>query len=173
MATEKKYAFSWNLVGDIELGRPHLGKYTRLEVYRVMQFTFRDAIEKKYGTQVADEIFYEAGKIAGAAFYQQFITPTEDVNDFLRQVQTALKDLSIGLLRVEKADVEYSQFTLTVAEDLDCSGLPELGFEVCVYDEGFIAAVFESQFGRKFNVKEIDCWCTGGRICRFDARPEE
>ncbi|MEI6451670.1 MAG: 4-vinyl reductase, partial [Actinomycetes bacterium] len=40
---------------------------------------------------------------------------------------------------------------------------------ICVYDEGFIAALLESYTGRRFVVKEVDCWCTGDRTCRFTA----
>ena len=31
---------------------------------------------------------------------------------------------------------EKGSFVITMSEDLDCSGLPELDYEVCVYDEG-------------------------------------
>jgi predicted hydrocarbon binding protein len=62
---------------------------------------------------------------------------------------------------------------LTVDEDLDCSGLPELSYEICTYDEGLIAGVLESFAGVPFNVKEIDCWCTGDRTCRFSAEAEK
>jgi len=44
--------------------------------------------------------------------------------------------MSIGILRVEKADLEAGDFVLTISEDLDCSGLPELSYEICTYDEG-------------------------------------
>jgi len=77
--------------------------------------------------------------------------------------------LGIGILRVEKADIEKKELILTVSEDLDCSGLPELDYEICTYDEGFIAALLESFSGIKFIVKEVDCWCTGDRTCRFMA----
>jgi predicted hydrocarbon binding protein len=40
---------------------------------------------------------------------------------------------------------------------------------VCTYDEGFIAGILERYTGKPFNVKEIDCWASGGRICRFHA----
>jgi hypothetical protein len=40
MDEKRKYAFSWDLIGDITMGRPNLGNQTRLEVYRLMQFTF-------------------------------------------------------------------------------------------------------------------------------------
>jgi predicted hydrocarbon binding protein len=62
---------------------------------------------------------------------------------------------------------------MTVSEDLDCSGLPELGYGVCVYDEGFISGILESFTGRPFDVKEIDCWCTNERTCRFEAKPKD
>ncbi len=170
MNNDRKYPFSWELLGDVELGRPNLGKNIPLEVYRLMQFTFRDVIEQRYGSQATDEIFYQAGYMAGAAFYRNAIGSSGDPNEFIRKTQAALKEMSIGILRIEQADVEQGQFILTVAEDLDCSGLPELGYEVCTYDEGFIAALLEGYFGRKFIVKEVDCWCTGDRTCRFEAQ---
>ena len=52
----------------MSLGRPNLGNKTRLEVYRLMQFCFRDVLEERYGTDAADELFYEAGKLAGREF---------------------------------------------------------------------------------------------------------
>lgn len=166
----RNYKFSWNLLGNLELGRPNMGAQTRIEVYRLMQFTFRDIIERRYGTKAADEIFYEAGELAGAEFYRNVIGPTGDYHEFIKKVQDALRSLGIGILRVEEADLEKGHIILTVSEDLDCSGLPELDYEICVYDEGFIAALLEQFSGRPFKVKEIDCWCTGGRTCRFDAR---
>jgi predicted hydrocarbon binding protein len=80
--------------------------------------------------------------------------------------------MGIGILRVEEADLAGGRLVLTVSEDLDCSGLPELSYEICTFDEGFIAALLESFSGKSFNVKEIDCWCTGDRTCRFLALAE-
>lgn len=170
MNPDRKYEFSWNLLGDIQTGRPHLGAQTRLEVYRLMQFCFRDVLEQEFGTEKADAIFYQAGKLAGRAFYQHLVKPTNDLNDFVRQLQAILREMGIGILRIEQADIERGNFTLTVSEDLDCSGLPELDYEICVYDEGFIAALMESFTGKRFRVKEVDCWCTGDRTCRFTAQ---
>jgi uncharacterized protein len=169
MPDERKYAFSWDLLGDLELGRPNLGNMTRLEVYRLMQFCFRDVLEARYGTEAADEVFYEAGKLAGREFAAHLLTPCEDLGDFVAELQSVLSEMGIGILRVEKADAEKGEFVVTVSEDLDCSGLPELGDAICVYDEGFIAALLESHAGQPFVVKEVDCWCTGDRTCRFTA----
>lgn len=167
--TDRKYKFSWNLLGDIALGRPNLGPNTRLEVYRLMQFTFRDVMERHFGTEKTNEIFYEAGKLAGVEFYKNVFSNIKDFNDFIKKLQETLRDMRIGILRIEEADMEKGSFVLTVSEDLDCSGLPELGYEICTYDEGFIAGLLESFTGSAFKVKEVDCWCTGDRTCRFTA----
>lgn len=170
MEEGRKYKFSWDLLGDVELGRPNLGNTARVEVYRLLQFTFRDVIEKYVGSEKTDEIFYEAGKLAGFEFYKHMIKPTKEINDFINQLQNVLKELGMGILRVEQVDMDKKELVLTVSEDLDCSGLPEADDVICIYDEGFISALLESFTGLEFNVKEVDCWCIGDRTCRFNAK---
>jgi predicted hydrocarbon binding protein len=169
MSSARKYHFTWDLLGNIEEGRPNLGPNTRVEVYRLLQFCFRDVIEQELGTDNTDRIFFNAGKLAGEHFYKNMLKPVDNLNDFVKQLQEVLKDLGIGILRIEEADPEKGVFVLTVSEDLDCSGLPDLDYEICIYDEGFITALMESFTGKKFKVKEVDCWCTGDRTCRFTA----
>jgi len=41
---------------------------------------------------------------------------------------------------------------------------------VCTFDEGLIAGIFETFTGTPFQVEEVDCWCTGDRTCRFEAK---
>ena len=130
MNMDRRYEFHWGLLGDLELGRPNLGNIMRVENYRLMQFTFRDILEKNYGSEETDRIFYEAGRLAGSEFYKQNLALVGDVNDFLGQLQILLKEYGIGILRLENIDLEKGELTLTVSEDLDCSGLPENGIEV-------------------------------------------
>ena len=52
-------------------------------------------------------------------------------------------------------------FTLTLAEDLDCSGLPVCQETVCTYDEGFLSGLLSEYTGRKFEVKEVDLGVQG------------
>jgi predicted hydrocarbon binding protein len=173
MEMQRKYVFNWELLGDIAAARPNLGPNTRVEVYRMMQFCFRDVLEQQLGTEKTDKIFYDAGKLAGTHFYRNLLKPADNLNDFVQQLQEVLKEMGIGVLRVEKANAEKGEFILTVSEDLDCSGLPELDYEICKYDEGFFAAIMESFTGKKFTVREVDCWCTGDRTCRFSATVTE
>lgn len=160
--------FEWSMLGDVKEGRPNLGYKMDVIVYRLMQFTLRDVMIKEIGVEKSDEIFYMAGKKSGEEYFKNILKKTENFNEFIADLQQSLKELQIGILRVEKADIENMKFTLTVAEDLDCSGLPVSGEDVCVYDEGFIAGIMESYSGKPFDVKEVDCWASGDRVCRFE-----
>jgi len=148
---------------------PKMGDPINLIPYRMLQYTIRDVAEQKIGTEACDQLFYEAGEVAGYFFFDNFLTEYKDMplNGFMGELQRILKELGVGVLRVEKADPENGHFTLTVSEDLDCSGLPDLEVEVCNYDEGFIAGIFHRFTGIVFSVKEVDCWCSGDRTCRF------
>ena len=149
-----------------------MGNSTRIEVYRLFQYTLRDVLEARYGTEESDRILYEAGYLAGKNFCEKFVGPRESFDDFVGAVQHALLELKVGILRMESEDRENARFTLTVSEDLDCSGLPDMEHSVCTYDEGFIAGIFKVFSGQDFAVKEIDCWCTGDRTCRFEVKPK-
>lgn len=172
MSSTRKYIFDWDTIcGNISMGRPELGSTMRVEVYRLFQFTLRDILEQKYGTETADDLFREAGVLAGKSIFKAYLSKITDFNELVKEVQELLKELGIGIFRVEKADMETAKFTFTVDEDLDCSGLPDTADEICVYDEGFIQGILESFTGKGFAVKEVDCWCIGGRTCRFTAEP--
>jgi predicted hydrocarbon binding protein len=169
---KRKYQFRWDeTVGaDMQVARPHLGSSTRIEVYRLFQFTLRDVLEQRYGAEMADELFREAGVLSGRAFFEQYLKDCRDLPSLAAAVQKAFNELGIGIFRVEQADAGDDHFVFTMDEDLDCSGLPDTSEVICVYDEGFIRGILESFSGKGFDVREIDCWCTGSRTCRFEAR---
>lgn len=167
------YRFSWANLGNLDEGRPNLGPQTGVSVYRLMQYTLREVLESRLGSPAAKEVFVDAGRLAGSEFCKNVLDTTLGINEFVADLQAKLKSLNIGILRVEKADLEKLEFVLTVSEDLDCSGLPLMGETVCDYDEGFIAGILDIYTGRPFEAKEIDCWATGDRTCRFIVKPKQ
>jgi len=168
---ERNYnKFVWEDLGDIEKGRPNLGLTVPVLAYRLLQYTLRDVLIAELGVDKANDILIKAGRLAGAQFCENLLNRELGFNEFIAQLQRVLREQVIGILRIEKADMENMRFTLVVAEDLDCSGLPFTDEVVCQYDEGFIAGILEAYTGKPFSVKEIDCWASGERVCRFDAR---
>lgn len=165
------YTFKWADIGDITVGRPNLGNTTNVAVYRLMQYTLRSVLNKQLGGKTAAEMFYQAGWLAGQEFCKNKLDVSLPFPDFIAQLQNTLREFNVGILRLEKSDPEKLEFTLVVTEDLDCSGLPVTDETVCDYDEGFIAGILEIYTSKEFNVKEVDCWSKGDRVCRFEAKP--
>ena len=112
----------------------------------------------------------KAGYLAGREFCRNLLDRSLEFGPFLSELQRTLREWQIGILRVEEADLETREFVLSVAEDLDCSGLEVSDDTVCDYDEGFIAGVFREYTGEEFNAREVDCWASGERVCRFEVK---
>jgi uncharacterized protein len=167
MFKSESYRFNWKDLGDIEAGRPHLGNLMNVAVYRLMQYTLRDVLNRHLSVEKTTELIREAGKLAGKEFCANILDRSLPFNGFVADLQEKLLSMKIGVMRVEKSDLEKMEFILTVDEDLDCSGLPLADETVCEYDEGFIAGVLEAYTGREFDAREVDCWASGERTCRF------
>ena len=168
-----KSKFSWEDLGDINGGRPNLGLMVPVLAYRLLQYTFRDVMITELGVAKTNDIIIKAGKLAGRQFCENMLDRNLGFNDFIAQLQWVLKEQAIGILRIEKADLDNMLFVITVVEDLDCSGLPFNDEVICQYDEGFIAGIMEAFTGKAFSAKEINCWASGDRVCRFDVKPQE
>jgi len=168
MLTDNNYTFQWKDLGDIEEGRPNLGNQTNVSTYRLMQYCMRSVLNNQFGGKEAKKIFFQAGELAGKEFCRNVLNRELDFYSFMSHLQDVLRELKIGILRIEKSNLEEMSFTLVVAEDLDCSGLPIIGETVCDYDEGFIAGIFHVYTHKDFNVRETDCWSKGDRVCRFE-----
>jgi hypothetical protein len=162
--------FVWEDLGDLEKGRPNLGLKVPVLVYRLLEFTLRDVLITELGVEKANEIVIKAGRLAGTQFAKNLLNLHQGFDDFVAELQRVLKEQAIGILRIQEADLNNMTFALTVAEDLDCSGLPSTDEVVCQYDEGFIAGVFEAYTGKPFSAMEIECWASGSRVCCFEVK---
>lgn len=159
--------FTWEGLGDIKKGRGELGEEMPVLVYRLMQYTMLDVLSKNFGREEADNLFRQAGYLAGTEFAKNVLNVEEDINTFIANLQKKLIELKIGILRIEDFEEVTGEIVLTVREDLDCSGLPITNETVCSYDEGFLEGILESYTGKEYHVREIDCWANGNRVCRF------
>jgi len=159
--------FSWDSLGNIVEGRGDLGTEMPVLVYRLMQFTLLDVLAKDVGQAVANDYLRAAGHLAGREFAKNVLDLTASFDVFVANLQKALQQYKIGILRMEVFQPETGEIVLTVGEDLDCSGLPITNETVCDYDEGFIAGILETYTGKTYKVREVDCWASGDRVCRF------
>ena len=165
--------FTWDSIGDVVDGRRNLGEDMPVFIYRLFQFTIKDELTKRFGAEAAVDIFRAAGDLAGREFAEHMLDLSLELNDFIVHLQEILKNAKVGILRVEEFHPDTGAAVLTVSEDLDCSGLPVTGETVCNYDEGFLAGVLKMYTRKDYVVTEVDCWATGSRVCRFQAKVRE
>jgi uncharacterized protein len=163
--------FGWSDLGDVAVGRPNLGPEVPVAAYRLMQFAVRAILNRDLGPARADETLREAGRLAGMEFCRQLLDRTLPLAEFVAQTQQTLREQRLGIVRVEELDPESLRMVLVVAEDLECSGMPVSHEAICQYDEGFIAGVLEAYTSRRFVAREVECWASGGRVCRFEVNP--
>lgn len=162
--------FDWDLMTDIKEGRQHLSSKVPVFVYRLLEYSLKAELSKQFGDEKTTEIFRNAGELAGKKFAEQLLDLSLPKSQFFEHLQTVLAKHDIGILRLEKFDHSSGNLTVTISEDLDCSGLPILGETVCNYDEGFLKGILDSYTNFKYAVEEVDCWATGSRVCRFEAK---
>lgn len=170
LMNENENKFSWESIGNIQEGRQNLGESMPVFVYRLLQFTMKDELVNQLGKEKTIEIFRNAGELAGKEFANHLLDLTLPFDEFTAQLQNILVETKIGVLRIEEFNQETGFAVLTVGEDLDCSGLPITGETVCNYDEGFLAGILKVYTKKEYIVTEIDCWASGARVCRFEAR---
>ena len=168
----KHSSFSWENLGDIKEGRGDLGEEMPVLVYRLMQYTILDVLSREFGETKANDYIRAAGHLAGTEFALNALNLSVNFGDFVSNLQSSLEQLKVGILRMENFNAETGEITLTVGQDLDCSGLPITDETVCDYDEGFIAGILEAYTGKRYRVREIDCWANGDRVCRFKGSVE-
>ncbi len=172
LAGRKPIQFEEYLKYD-ENSRGNLGEELPVIVYRMLEYSLKEELIRRYGKDQQIEIFRSAGRMAGEYFAQNMLNMDQPLDSFINELQRKMQEMKIGVLRIEDVDEESGKIVLTVAEDADCSGLPVLGETVCNYDEGFISGILSTYSGKPYTAIEVDCWATGDRVCRFHATVEE
>ncbi len=153
--------------------RENLGSELPVLVYRMLEFSMKCELTRRFDRETQIEIFRCAGREAGEFFARKMLNLDQPLDSFISELQRKIQEFKIGVLRIEYADEETGKLILTVSEDADCSGLPILGETVCNYDEGFIAGILSVYSGKPYTAIEVDCWATGDRVCRFHANIDE
>jgi len=165
-----KFELTWENLGNIKEGRPNFGSDCPVLMYRLLQFSLRNVIDTELAEGKGGEYLYKAGELAGRLIHRKFLADIKDLEELLSKLANLLYELKVCVLRVEKSDFDKGEFVLTASEDLDCSGVPEMGWPICQFDEGFVAGILSVFTGKHAVAKEIDCWATGERICRLEVK---
>lgn len=150
MEDRSHHIFKWENLGNIKEGRGDLGEDMPVIIYRLLEYSINHILTEEYGVEQANELFRKAGFLAGTEFAKNMLDLTQELSGLFAQLQQVMKDLKIGILRVESVSEQDGTIFLTVAQDLDCSGLPPTNEVVCNYDEGFISGILEAYTNKPY-----------------------
>lgn len=131
MADRKPIQFEEYLKYD-ENSRGNLGEELPVRVYRLLEYSLKEELLRRYGKDEQVEVFRSAGRMAGEYFAKNMLNLDQPMDQFVSELQNKMKELKMGVLRIEDVDEESGKIILTVAEDADCSGLPVLGETVSI-----------------------------------------
>ncbi len=163
-------SFDWDSIGNIVNGRKDFGENMPVFLFRLFQFNLKNQLLKYHDADTVSEILRDSGRDAGVAFAKKLLNLELEPIDFLDNITKTFNECLIGEVRLESFDKTTGEITLAVSDDISCSGLPVTGEPVCKYDEGFLEGIFQLYSKKNYYVKEIDCWTTGAKICRFNAK---
>ena len=104
--------FSWEALGDIENGRKNLGTSMPVIVYRILQYSVRDELVKRFGNDVMVDVFRNAGELAGKEFAKHLLNLELPFNEFVAHLQHVLEENKIGILRIVKFDLTTGEVTM-------------------------------------------------------------
>ena len=79
--------------------RGNLGADIPVLVYRMLEYSLRDAITERFGKDVQVELFRKAGRTAGEYFARHFLDLTLPMNGFVGELQAKMQEQRIGVLR--------------------------------------------------------------------------
>lgn len=164
---KKHSIFSWGRMGDIAAGRPTMGTSMNIAVYRLLQQSLVHVLVSRLGTAEADRYFIASGQLAGYEFAMNNLVLEQSSEDFFKQLSCIFLQLKIGKSSVEQYHSKTGEITVSIENNLECSGMDSYCKTVCKFDEGFLSGLLEAYTGEEYTFKEVDCWAYGSAACRF------
>ena len=86
-----------------------------------------------------------------------------EVGKALSVEEAKIDDIAEIWEKLDLGKTSCSNDSLTVEDCYFCSGLPEVGYTYCKFDEGLISGFLKGNY----SVREIKCWGLGYEFCEF------
>ena len=111
--TNKEDVFQY--IDNIEVARENLGCMMPVAIYRIIQESIKEEIEKRYGLDTTNDILKEAGKTMGVWWAQNLKEEAVAFDVFLSKLQSYFVEAKMGILRLEYSDEMTGELKLTIA----------------------------------------------------------
>jgi len=155
-----------SIIGSVS--RPVLGEEIPILIFRAFRVYSGEYLKDLMGEKGAVVLFQNAGRELGRGLGEKL--RDDDLDRYLQNVQSFVKDSKIGLLVVDELDQKKA--ILRLDECITCAGMPNIGARICHFEVGFVAGVFENFVGRKVRATETKCNAMGEGTCEVTVNIE-
>ncbi len=149
----------FSIIGNIN--RPVLGEEIPILIFRAFRIYSGEYLKDLMGEKGAVVLFQNAGRELGRELGEKL--KDEDLERYLSNVQSFVKDSKIGLLVVE--EIDQRKAVLRLDECITCAGMPNIGARICHFETGFVAGIFETFMEKKVRAVETKCNAMGEGTC--------
>ena len=133
--------------------RPTLGQTVPLEWFRLLRL---NAMRDVFGEALADTLY-----LLGRSFGRRLAEG--DVDRLAAQFE------ALGLGKLRLVVEEEDRMVFEVDECATCSGLPDVGENLCWFEAGLLAGALEMITGRPTRVRETACASRSSDVCKYEA----
>ena len=92
--------------------RGNLGEELPVTVYRLLEYSLKEELIRRFGKDTQIDIFRNAGQMAGNDFATHMLNLDQPLDSFVSELQKKMQGLKIGVLRIEHVDEESGRIIL-------------------------------------------------------------
>lgn len=167
------------LLGDIIEGKENddisnrelLGGTVSIRLFQSLRLVgLGTAIENMVGDG-AKALVYRAGQDLGMGLGGELEPIAKgSLDDYVSLVQGAAKSLGIGLVVVEKVDLNSGELTLRVDECVSCAGIEGVSNPICNFEAGLVGGLIKAFVKGPVKAIETRCHACGDATCGVDVQ---
>lgn len=165
------------LLGDILAGkedvlnRAELGPRVPIRLFQALRLVgMGTAIESMVGDG-SNALVYQSGSQLGRALGDALAPKAEgSLDNYVSLVHGACKHLSIGVVAVDKVDLDAGEIFVRVGECVSCAGITGAQRPICNFEAGLVGGLIRGFTKGPVKALETKCNAVGDAFCGVDVR---
>jgi uncharacterized protein len=160
------------LAGSSEVAnRGQLGPLVPLRLFQALRLiAFGSTLEQMVGSG-ARALVYQSGQQLGQVLGSAVLPQAgKDLRAYVAAIQKLCRQLSIGLVVAEKADLSEGHLILRVDECVSCAGISGTSGPICHFEAGMVGGIVRVFLGADVRATEVKCNAVGDKTCAIDVR---
>jgi uncharacterized protein len=151
--------------------REQLGPMVPIRLFQALRLVgMGTAIEGMVGDG-APALVYQSGQSLGLALGGALAPKAnKDLEAYVNLVHQACRGLSIGIVVVEKVDLDNGALTLRVDECVSCAGVHGAHHPICNFETGLVGGIIRAFVGVPVRAVETRCNAVGDSTCGIDIK---